>query len=171
MVDTTLLEIKAKVDSLDAVREILRFLEAKYIGTFQQTDTYFNTPKGRLKIREVKGEEKAKLIYYEREDISKPKRSDVSILLIQSPSSFITFLTKVLGTKVIVRKIREIYIHRETQIHLDDVQGLGTFIEFEKETQNITDDNMVLQELMNTLNIEFQDLIKNSYSDLLLTRN
>jgi len=68
---------------------------------------------------------------------------------------------------VIIDKEREIYIYKGTQIHLDTVQNLGTFIEFERRTTNINNDYRVLEELIKSLHIKNPDLIQGSYSDLL----
>ena len=86
-----LLELKAKIESIEVVRRRLEDLNARCVGIFQQSDTYFNSPKGRLKLREVKGEEKATLIYYERENVIEPKKSNVLVLEIPKSESFRIF--------------------------------------------------------------------------------
>jgi len=60
--DSELLELKARVKSINIVRQRLLGLRATYIGTFRQVDTYYSSPEDRLKLREVAGENKAKLI-------------------------------------------------------------------------------------------------------------
>ena len=169
-----LVELKAKVENLDPFRKRLKELNAQYIGAFHQIDTYFEVPKGRLKLREIKGGEEAELIYYEREDTSKPKRSEVFILKIQKPKAFKALFEKVLKKKVVVEKIREIYHYKGTQIHLDIVNGLGTFIEFERKTkgspESTSEDREVLLELMGKIGIKDKNLIRGSYSDLKLTK-
>ena len=72
-----LLEIKARYDDLNTARKILSKINAEKIGVYHQIDTYFNVDIGRLKLREVEGEKSAKLVYYIREDIRKPKQSNV----------------------------------------------------------------------------------------------
>ena len=129
-----LLELKCKVGSLDEAKKSVNKLKARYIGVFHQIDTYFNVQKGRLKLREVENEKKSDLIYYEREETLEPKESDVLIVEIQNTKSFKVLMTKVLGKKVVIDKTREIYRHKETQIHLDTVKELGSFIEFERIT-------------------------------------
>jgi predicted adenylyl cyclase CyaB len=162
-----LLELKARVKSLDPIRKRLLELKATYVGKFRQVDTYFNSPKGRLKIRQVDNQEKATLIYYRREDITGPKRSEIILINIQEPESFKALFENLLGKKVIVDKEREIYMLEGTQIHLDMVQNLGTYIEFERKITNTNKDHRILGELMKRLRIEEKDLIQGSYSDLL----
>jgi len=164
--ESNLLELKAKVNSLDVVRRQLRDLKAQYVEAVHQIDTYFNVPKGRFKLREVEGRAGAELIYYEREDTPEPKKSQVLILEIREPSSFKLLFEKFFGKKTVVDKDREIYVHKGTQIHLDTVKRLGTFVEFEREKKDLTKDREILEELMRRLNISRNDLIRGSYSDL-----
>lgn len=172
------MELKAKVEDLDVVRGKLASLGAQHIGTFRQIDVYFDVPEGRLKLREVEDDSTAELIYYQRENIAKPKRSDVFILKVQEPAFLKTLLGKLLKIRATVEKVREIYRYQGTslaskypyiQIHLDNVKKLGTFIEFEMESSKRTEkrDKQVLENLMKKLEIKTNQLEKHSYSDLL----
>lgn len=80
-----MVELKARVDDHDFLRKKLSALGAEYTGTFQQSDLYFRVPEGRLKLRTVKDNNKAELIYYERESIAGPKSDDAFILRVQEP--------------------------------------------------------------------------------------
>jgi len=168
--EESLVELKARVGSLDSFRERLAEMKAKRVGTFRQIDTYFEVPKGRLKLRQTDGYERAQLIYYEREDVAKPKKSKVFIIDLKNATSFKAVLEKALQVKVTVDKTREIYRYRGTQIHLDSVKGLGTFIEFERKTPedsaSIRKGREVLKGLMKTLGVEPQSLKSLSYSEL-----
>ncbi len=166
----TLVELKAKIDNIDKVREKILKLNAKFIGKFRQIDTYFNVPKGRLKLREVEGKPHAQLIYYERENIATPKKSEVFILEISNPEEFKEKTEKILGIKSVVDKVREVYVYRETKIHLDSVKRLGYFIEFEKETSDLEIENCrkFLEKLMEKLKIKRENLIELSYGELIL---
>jgi len=172
-IEHKLVELKAKVEDLDAVREKLTRLGAQYIGTFRQIDVYFDVPEGRLKLREVEGNDKAELIYYQRENIAEPKRSNVFILKVQEPAFLKTLLGNLLKIKATVEKVREIYRYQGTQIHLDRVKNLGTFLEFERETsadvQVIRKNRQVLRKLMEKLGIGSESLEELSYSDLIQT--
>jgi predicted adenylyl cyclase CyaB len=167
----TLIELKAKAHDLGIIRKKLTRLGAKNIGTFRQTDSYFDTPKGRLKLREVEGKDEAMLVYYERSNVAGPKRSNVFILEILEPMFFKTLLNKILEIKATVDKTREIYRYQGTQIHLDTVKELGTFIEFEKETctdpQAISRSKQALEKLMEELEVNPNELEKFSYGDLI----
>ncbi len=165
----TLVELKAKTDKLDPIRSKLVALKAKHVGTFQQTDRYFAVPRGRLKLRQTNSE-KPQLLYYERENVSKPKRSDVFILEIPESKAFAALLKRILKTRVTVKKTREIYWYQGTQIHLDKVDSLGCYVEFERKTPNIPKEveknKKLLERMMETLEIPSENLEKLSYSDL-----
>ena len=45
-------EIKARVDSGEEVKQLLEAAQARFEGVDHQIDTYFNTPNGRLKLRQ-----------------------------------------------------------------------------------------------------------------------
>ena len=146
-------------------------MKAQRIGRFRQVDTYFEVPRGRLKLREIENEPEAKLVYYERADVAEPKKSDVFILRIRETASFKKLITKILKIRTVVKKEREIYQYGRTRIHLDTVEGLGIFIEFERRTsddpQAVRKNKGILRELMRKLDICPENLEKLSYSDLI----
>ena len=166
-----MVELKARVDNLEEIRNKLSQIGVQSLGTFHQVDTYYKVPTGRLKLREIKSKPGAELIYYEREDIAKPKKSSILILAIPHHHDLKQTLKRILGTKAIVDKTREIYHHQGIQIHLDKVKNLGSFVEFELETsQNSNQRNKdisKLAELRERLNIDPACLQKLSYSELI----
>ena len=165
-----LIELKARVRDLDSLREKLIGLKAEPVGTFRQVDTYFEIPRGRLKLREVEGSDRVMLVYYEREDIPGPKRSNVFVLEIRRPAAFKRLLRKALKARAVVDKVREIYRYEGTQIHLDTVKNLGTFIEFERETAPdllaVKRGQETLEKLMENLGVGRENLEELSYGDL-----
>ena len=170
-VEHRLVELKAKVEDLNLLRKKLTHMKAQHIGTFQQTDIYYEVPKGRLKLREVQGHNQAELIYYERENITGPKKSDVLILKVPKPAFFKALLAKALKARATIEKTREIYRYRGTKIHLDRVEGLGSFVEFERETtaepELMKKNEQKLKALMEKLGISPESLMKFSYGDLI----
>ena len=168
-----MVELKARVDDHNFIRKKLSALGAEYAGTFQQTDLYFVVPEGRLKLREVKGNGTAELIYYERENITGPKQDDAFLLRVQESEDLKSILKTILKPLVVIQKIREIYQYQGTQIHLDTVKTLGKFVEFERQTGDdssvIEKDQLVLEKLMEKLAIDSSNLETLSYSDLAKT--
>lgn len=165
-----MVELKAKVDDHEVLRKKLTLLGAKYVGTFQQKDKYFEVPEGRLKLREVKNNDFLELIYYKRENIAGPKKDDAFILKVHEAEEFKKILEKILTPLIIIKKVREIYCLQKTQIHLDVVEGLGKFVEFEihvnENSVKSENGHNILENLMNQLEISSENLESLSYSDL-----
>ncbi|HEX4372186.1 MAG TPA: hypothetical protein VHZ50_02675, partial [Puia sp.] len=68
-------EFKARRNDLEKAEKKLLSLDPKFIGEDDQTDTYFNIERGRLKLRE--GNIENALIHYERKNTADAKQSDV----------------------------------------------------------------------------------------------
>ncbi len=164
------IEIKARTESADRIRQVLLSENAEVRGIDLQTDTYFNVPVGRLKLRE--GNIENNLIFYIRKDQEGPKQSDFTLSPVKDPATLKEILKQSLGIKVVVKKKREIYFIRNVKFHLDRVEDLGEFVEIE--AGNLTADLSVedLREqcnhYVNIFGIQPGDMINNSYSDMLL---
>jgi predicted adenylyl cyclase CyaB len=163
-------EIKAKCIEPSAIRNYLLEHQAEFKGTDIQKDTYFNVPYGRLKIRE--GNIENNLIYYNRSNHTGPKSSQFHLVKIEDIKQLKEVLWKSCGIKMIVTKVREIYYIDNVKFHIDDVYGLGSFIEIEagnilaNKTENelLEQCNFYLKEF----GIKEEDLVAVSYSDMLL---
>ena len=166
------IEIKAKANNQDEIREILKSKNADFKGIDHQIDTYFKVNSGRLKLREGKIENY--LIYYKREDKEGPKQSDVILFKSNPQSSLKEILTKALGILIVVDKQREIYFINNVKFHIDSVKDLGTFVEIEAIDKDgtIGKDKLLeqCQFFLNLFKISQEDLISVSYSDLLLQK-
>lgn len=164
------IELKARSSNQDAVREILRAKNADFKGVDHQIDTYFEVRNGRLKLREGKIENY--LIYYKREDKNGPKQSDVILFKSDPSSSLKEILTKALGVLAVVDKKREIYFIDNVKFHIDNVEGLGTFVEIEAIDKGgaIGKEKLLeqCQHYLELFKISENELISGSYSDLLL---
>lgn len=166
------IEIKAKCSDPNHVRKIFTSLHAEFKGVDHQVDTYFNVSSGRLKLRE--GNIENNLIHYHREDLNGPKQSRVTLFTHEPEPNLKKILTDALGVLTTIDKQREIYFIENVKFHLDDVRGLGSFVEIEAIDQDGSIGEKKLREqcdfYLKTLNIQEEDLLANSYSDLLLAR-
>ncbi len=164
------IEIKARCNDHDRIRQVLVRQAAQFRGTDHQRDTYFCIPEGRLKLRE--GNIENALIYYRRENREGPKESQVLLAPFTNGGPLKEILTSIFGTKVIVEKVREIYFVRNVKVHLDRVAGLGTFVEIEAIDEDGRCPAGTLMKqcrmYMDLFGISEEELVKNSYSDLLL---
>lgn len=164
------IEIKARAKDLNTIRNVIRQNDGTLEKTLHQTDTYFHVHTGRMKLRET-DEDTAVLIQYNRVNSPEAKISNYTIYKTASAKELKTCLENALGVKVIVKKKRELYIIKSTRIHLDEVEDLGTFIELETvvaDESKISDYGKENADLQSLLGIKKPDLIKVSYSDLLL---
>jgi predicted adenylyl cyclase CyaB len=164
------IEIKARCKDTSRIRKILTERKAGFIGLDKQTDTYFNTRNGRLKLRE--GNIENGLMHYERDNKSGPKESNYILYKTAPGNNIKEALTRALGILAVVEKEREIYYIENIKFHLDEVKGLGNFVEIEA-----TDDGGKVKEeilyeqcrsYMKLFGIEEQDLISKSYSDMVI---
>ncbi len=166
------IEIKARSNNQDKIREILKSKNADFKGVDHQIDTYFKVNSGRLKLREGKIENH--LIYYDRENKKGPKQSNAILFESDSNSSLKQILIKALDVLVVVDKQREIYFIDNVKFHIDIVKDLGTFIEIEAIDKNgtIGKDKLLeqCQFFLDLFKISQEDLIPVSYSDLLLRK-
>lgn len=79
-----------------------------------------------------------------------------------------------LGVRGVVRKKRALYMVGQTRIHLDEVEGLGAFVELEvvmQPDQSQTEGIQIARELMAKLEIQDTELVDHAYIDLLLTNS
>jgi predicted adenylyl cyclase CyaB len=167
----TNIEIKAHYESTERAEENLNAIGAGPAGTFHQRDTYFRIAKGRLKLREL-GPDDGHLIFYEREDLAGPKRSDYEIAKTEDPEAIRNMLSRIMGIWIEVEKTRQVWLWENVRIHLDDVKGLGQFVELEAvtEEQGIEESHRRVETLMRALEITTDQLVEGSYGDMLAAR-
>lgn len=163
------IELKAWLTDLEAAREIAARLATKRLGVEHQIDTYFAAAHGRLKLRQTNGLANT-LIAYARADDAAAKPSDYHLVHVAHPETLKQALAAALGVVGIVDKRREIFLVENVRIHLDDVAGLGRFLEFEAVlTPGITESQGYAQlaTLQASFGIETAALCVGSYRDLL----
>ena len=167
------IEIKAKCADTSPVKNYLVCHGAIFKGIDEQTDTYFNVNDGRLKLRE--GNIENNLIYYNRNNQTGPKSSHFHLVKIDDAKALKEVLEISCGIKMIVRKRRAIYYIDNVKFHIDEIPGLGSFIEIEAgniiadktEAELLEQCNFYLKEF----GIAEEDLIAESYSDMLMKEN
>ena len=150
------IEIKAHATNFLEIKKRARTLSDKPAETIPQEDIFFNVPQGRLKLR-ILALDNAQLIYYTRPDQEGPKRSDYHIAHISDPENLKRVLELAYGIRGVVRKTRYLYLVGQTRVHLDDVQGLGHFMELEvvmREGQSDAEGQAIAEGLMTSLGVE-----------------
>jgi len=168
----TNIEIKARVSDLNAFKKRAEQLSDTPAEVIPQVDTFFHVDRGRLKLREL-GPASAQLIFYTRPDSAGPKRSDYRIFPTDDPARLKEILSLALGVRGVVRKTRYLYMAGQTRIHLDDVEGLGHFMELEvvlREGQGEAEGQAIASDLMGRLGVGEDALLEGAYMDLIESR-
>lgn len=124
------IELKARLADLESARAAAVALQTAPGMVEYQVDTYFACPNGRLKLREIDDRE-ARLVFYRRASSTAAKSSDYLLLPVADFRGLKEILAAAVGVIAVVRKRREIYFYENVRIHLDEVDGLGRFVEFE----------------------------------------
>lgn len=165
-------EIKAQIapEQFENLRR--RAEQIKTDGPLQlvQTDTFFETNNGRLKLREF-SDGPAELIFYQRPDFPGPKTSRYIRSTCASPATMKEALGEANGIIGVVKKNREVFFVDQTRVHLDRVEGLGTYLELEvvlDETDPVQLGETVARDLMQQLGVELTQLVSGAYLDLLV---
>ena len=164
------IEIKARAEDFARKRELAEALAGGPPQVIRQQDTFFPCANGRLKLRRL-AEDRGELIAYRREDLAGTKQSDYLLYRTGEPEALRGVLAEALGTGVVVTKTRLLYLVGQTRVHLDEVEGLGTFLELEvvlAEGQAAEDGHRTAQEIMEKLEVREGDLLTGAYADMLV---
>jgi predicted adenylyl cyclase CyaB len=163
------IEIKARVRDFEALLDrVVRIADSGPI-IIDQEDTFFRSRKGRLKLRKF-SESEGELIFYDRPDAVTPTECNYVLLPVSTPKKLCRVLSDSLGIRGVVRKRRTLYLAGQTRIHLDDVEGLGRFVELEvvlRDGQSSSDGERIAHDLMSRLGIDESELLERAYIDLL----
>ena len=160
-------EFKSELRDPSLARTICSSLGAIHADTLLQTDTYYRVPDAKLKKRETVGRP-TEFVFYTRASRTKPKISNFMIYSEQQAAE--RFGTSPLPVLMVVKKSRELWVYQGVRIHLDNVESLGWFVEFEA---LVTPERNLARchELMDTLRRAFHpamgEAIAVGYVDLL----
>jgi len=163
------IELKARCRDLAAACAAAQALGAAPAQVERQTDTYFRVARGRLKLREIAGG-RAELVFYERPDAREARLSRYRVVPVADPAPLKEALASALGVRGVVAKRREVLLLGNVRIHLDVVDSLGTFVEFEAVLgggRGEAESRAVVARLRDALGISASDLVASSYLELL----
>jgi predicted adenylyl cyclase CyaB len=162
-------EIKARVWDMNAVHARAEAVSDAPAVVLEQKDTFFNVPEGRLKLR-VFPDGKGELIAYRRPDSVGPKTSEYFVYRTSQPTQLAQLLARALGVRGVVQKRRLLYLVGQTRVHLDDVEGLGAFLELEvvlADGQAEMEGETIARRLLADLGVRDEDRVAAAYIDLL----
>jgi homotetrameric cytidine deaminase len=168
--------VELKARDPDPARSLERALAlgAEDKGEILQRDTYFAAARGRLKLREQEAGGSPlwdELIGYSRADSAEARTSTYLRVPVADAPTLRDALDAAYGTLVTVTKRRRLLLWENVRIHLDDVEGLGTYLELEGVADagsDLSAERDKVERLRRELGIEDSYLVATSYSDLLL---
>jgi adenylate cyclase class IV len=163
------IEIKARIESVEALLPRAQALAGAEPELIAQDDSFFTVPQGRLKLREF-ADGSAELIHYHRADSAEAKASDYVRVPVPDAGALRAALARACGLQGRVRKQRWLLIVGATRIHLDRVEGLGDFMELEvvlQDGQSDAEGATTAQSLMHALGLADAERLAGAYLDLL----
>ncbi len=167
------IEIKAFLKDRAAALSTAARLSDSAPEVIHQQDIFFRCVGARLKLR-IFAPDRGELIRYERADVAGARCSRYSIARTADPGVLLDILTQTLGVTGTVEKIRTLYLVGPTRIHIDQVQGLGDFLELEvvlgtgqSTPQSEEEGKGIAAELLRKFGIGSEDLIAEAYVDLM----
>jgi cytidine deaminase len=166
------LELKARDPDPPRTLERALALGAEDKGEMVQLDTYFARARGRLKLREQQTEGTPlwdELIAYSRADSPEARTSTYLRVPVADAAPLREALEAAYGTLVTVEKRRRLLLWEGVRLHLDEVEGLGSFLELEAVAEpgsDMTLEREKVERLRAELGIEDEALVAQSYSDL-----
>ena len=134
----------------------------------RQRDTFYEVPKGWLKLREVDGEP-AELISYRRTDEPDGLRSsDYDVETVGEGVTWRRLLGRVMDVACVVEKERTLWLYEHTRIHLDRVVRRGEFLELETVVRGISPDQASREALrvIDALALKEDEFISVPYREL-----
>ncbi|MGZ5339131.1 MAG: cytidine deaminase [Thermoleophilaceae bacterium] len=164
--------VELKARDPDPARTLERALAvgAEDQGEISQRDTYFAGARGRLKLREQEpGEDE--LIAYHRPDDKRARTSVYHRVPVPDAAALSEALDAAHGTLVVVDKRRRLLLWEGVRIHLDEVDGQGSFLELEAvaaDGSDLSSEHERVERLRGELAVDDANLVAESYSDLLL---
>ncbi len=163
------IEIKASLNDLKSCLDKASSLSGDDPEVIKQEDYFFHCDNGRLKLR-VLSNQKGVLIFYDRKNKTGPKPSEYCISETDEPNKLLKVLEKAHGIFGIVRKTRKLFLIGRTRVHIDNVENIGDFMEFEvvlSENEDAKIGVSEVQYLMNQFGIKKENLIDCAYVDLI----
>jgi predicted adenylyl cyclase CyaB len=160
-------ELKAKVEALEPIEALLR-PRCGEPRLLVQRDTFFGCPAGRMKLREEGSA--AELIFYSRSSAAGVRESRYWRAAVADAAAMTALLGAGYGVEGVVQKRRLLFLVGQTRVHLDEVEGLGAFVELEvvlRPEQSVAEGERVAGELMAELGIPASALVGPAYVELL----
>lgn len=159
------LEFKCRIVNVAKACEYAQIAGAKPRGILVQEDTYFVVPHGRMKLRQFDNGA-GELIVYHRPAESGERWSTYRKIDVTGCPGLKEALSDSLGIACVVNKRRHLFLTPDARIHVDEVEGLGTFVEFEVTNEDVPVAERIMMGLREVFGLAEGDGIAGSYADM-----
>ena len=158
------LELKLKINPKQNTERLIKKISGSRKKILNQKDIYYKCKNGLLKLR-IENDDCCLIKYFR--DETGTRWSDYEILKLEG-RNVEKYLSDIFSVEVIVEKVRKLYVYKDTRIHLDEVKGLGKFLELETVvTKSKRHAQKEFALVVKLLNLDLTKQIKSSYRDLL----
>jgi len=168
------IEVKAPCKDLDALEKKLQARGARDFGKLYQSDVYYAHPCrdfGRTdEALRLRTENDLTMITYKGPKVDKESKTREEFeVSVASAEGTVKILDR-LGFKAVLKvtKVRKLYGLKGVSVSLDRVEGLGDFVEFEYEGEDMSGGKRSIRQLMEELGVQGNE--RRSYLELLLEK-
>jgi len=161
------LEAKFRLSDHTAAEAAARAMGYVPQGVLHQHDTFFVVAHGKLKLRDEG--HRAYMIGYARGTHAELQLSEYHLVPVPDAAAMRAMLADALGVLAEVRKARTLLLHRHVRLHLDVVEGLGTFGELEAVLADDADldaERAFVNQTLAALGVREEALIEGSYFEM-----
>lgn len=168
------IEVKVPVKDLKALEQRLKRLGARDFGTSYQRDVYFAHPGRDFAVTDealrLRVDNDLSLITYKGPKVDADTKTREELEVSVSSVEVMTQVLERLGFRpvLMVSKKRVVLGLRGLSVCLDTVEGLGDFVEFEYDDEDLAEGKRRIEELMGELHLKGNE--RRSYLELLLER-
>lgn len=162
------IEVKFRVD-FDTIKERIEALGASFEGEEIQEDLYFSVPLPELlRVRRVENLGRSFLTYKYIEDPGKNEEFDELEVEVSDFETAVEILKR-LGFRedVVVRKRRLVYKLGNVTFELNEVEGLGSFLDIEVISDDVGEAKRRIREVAGTLGLSESDVEPRLYQELI----
>ncbi|WP_297523128.1 class IV adenylate cyclase [Thermococcus sp.] len=161
-------EVKFRVD-FEAIREKIEELGADLSHEELQEDVYFSLPYPRLlRVRNVPNLGRAFLTYKEVKDPGRNEEFDELEVEVSSFGTTAEILRRLgFNEDVVVRKRRLVYKLGDVTFELNDVEGLGGFLDIEVISDDVPEAKGRIWEVAKALGLSEEDVEPRLYQELM----
>jgi adenylate cyclase class 2 len=168
-------EIKAYADNHEAVRRRLAGMGCRLARSVMESDTYFNHPSRDFartdEALRIRREGAVSILTYKGPKLSSraKTRFEVETEVGDAGASREILLSLGFTEVAVVSKRRDVFMYGDIEICIDEVEGVGNFIELEKRSDDREKAERELFELASTLGLSRFE--RRSYLELKLEKN